>query len=78
MPMSRHAQSFSARARPPPPDSSSSIPKGSDTQVSSVDLTTVTEAQLDAIAAELNERLRQTLGWMTPSEKFSEFVAMAA
>jgi transposase, IS30 family len=44
----------------------------------SLDFGTVTEAQLDAIAAERNEPPRQTLGWMTPSEKFSEFVAAAA
>jgi transposase, IS30 family len=44
----------------------------------SLDFATVTARQLDAIAAELNERPRETLGWMTPSEKFSELVAMAA
>lgn len=44
----------------------------------SLDLGTITDARLDAIAAELNERPRETLGWMTPSEKFSELVAMAA
>jgi transposase, IS30 family len=44
----------------------------------SLDLSTVTDAQLDAIAAELNERPRETLGWMTPSEKYSELVATAA
>ena len=44
----------------------------------SLDLATVSPRQLDAIATELNERPRQTLGWMTPSEKFSELVAMAA
>jgi transposase, IS30 family len=44
----------------------------------SLDFSTVTDVQLNAIAAELNERPRQTLGWMTPSEKFSELVAMAA
>jgi transposase, IS30 family len=44
----------------------------------SLDVATVTARQLDAIAAELNERPRETLGWMTPSEKFSELVAMAA
>ena len=38
----------------------------------------VTDRELDAIAAELNERPRETLGSMTPSEKFSELVAMAA
>jgi IS30 family transposase len=43
-----------------------------------LDFATVTARQLDAIAAELNERPRETLGWMTPSEKFSELVAMAA
>ena len=43
-----------------------------------LDRSTVTEPQLDAIAAELNERPRQTLGRMTPSAKFSELVAMAA
>jgi transposase, IS30 family len=42
------------------------------------DFSTVTDTQLDAIAAELNERSRETLGWMTPSEKFSELVAAAA
>jgi transposase, IS30 family len=44
----------------------------------SLDFGTVTDTQLDAIAAELNERPRETLGWMTPSEKFSELVATAA
>ena len=44
----------------------------------SLDLSTVSDRQLDAIAAELNERPRETLGWMTPSEKFSELVATAA
>ena len=32
------------------------------------DLRTFTEADLDAIAANLNGRPRQTLGWMTPSQ----------
>jgi IS30 family transposase len=35
----------------------------------------LTEEELDAVAAELNERPRKTLGWMTPSEKFTELVA---
>jgi IS30 family transposase len=32
------------------------------------------QRQLDAVAAELNGRPRQTLGWMTPSQKFAEAV----
>ena len=37
-----------------------------------------TEAKLDAVARELNERPRQTLGWMSPSRKFAEVVASIA
>lgn len=40
-----------------------------------MDLLQVSQARLDAIADELNGRPRQTLGWMTPSGKFTEFVA---
>lgn len=39
-------------------------------------LSRFTAADLDAIAAQLNNRPRKTLGWMTPLEKFTEFVAM--
>ena len=46
------------------------FPKGAD-------LSGLSEDQLDAVADELNGRPRKTLGWMTPSEKFAEFVAMA-
>jgi len=45
------------------------FPKGSD-------LAPFTQATLDAIAAELNGRPRQTLGWVSPSEKFAEAVAL--
>jgi transposase, IS30 family len=38
----------------------------------------VTQDELDAVAAELNGRPRQTLGWWSPSEKFAEAVAMIA
>jgi IS30 family transposase len=43
-----------------------------------MDLSKITEAELDAVADELNGRPRETLGWMTPSEKFAELVATAA
>ena len=38
----------------------------------------VTQRRLDAVAAELNGRPRQTLGWLSPSQKFAEAVAMTA
>ena len=47
------------------------FPKGSDLSVH-------TAEQLDAVAAELNARPRQTLGWLTPSEAFARAVAMTA
>ena len=41
----------------------------------SVDLREVSQHELDAIAAELNGRPRQTLDWRSPSEAFAEAVA---
>ena len=37
----------------------------------------VSQAHLDAVAAELNGRPRKTLGWMTPAEKLAELTATA-
>jgi IS30 family transposase len=36
------------------------------------DLRAHTQADLDAVAAELNDRPRQTLGWLSPSEALDE------
>jgi len=41
----------------------------------SLDLSTVTLAQLEEVARELNDRPRQTLDWMKPCEVFSRTVA---
>jgi len=45
------------------------FPKGTDFKP-------ITQARLDAVAAELNGRPRQTLGWVPPSTKFAEAVAL--
>jgi IS30 family transposase len=45
------------------------FPKGTDLSVHS-------QEHLDAVAAELNGRPRQTLGWMKPSEALAKAVAM--
>jgi IS30 family transposase len=47
------------------------FPKGTD-------LSGYNQGRLDEIAAELNGRPRQTLGWRTPSEAFARAVAMTA
>jgi IS30 family transposase len=39
------------------------------------DLSRFTQRQMDSVARELNERPRQTLGWMTPSQRLAEVVA---
>ena len=44
----------------------------------SADLSQCTQRELDAIARSLNNRPRQTLGWMTPSQAFADAVASTA
>ncbi len=46
------------------------MPKG-------MDLSTLSNYQLNRIADELNTRPRETLGWMTPAQKFAQLVASA-
>jgi transposase, IS30 family len=43
------------------------FPKGTD-------FTRVSQGELDAVAAELNGRPRQTLGWRSPSEALDELL----
>jgi transposase, IS30 family len=43
-----------------------------------MDLRRVSSEHLDAVAAELNGRPRQTLGWKNPADAFAEAVAMSA
>jgi len=42
------------------------------------DLAAYSQAQLDRVAAELNGRPRQTLGWRSPAEAYATVVAMTA
>jgi IS30 family transposase len=56
------------------PGSSPSLQEFADPVVS--DLSGYSADQLDDVAAELNARPRQTLGWLTPSEAFARAVAM--
>jgi IS30 family transposase len=45
------------------------LPKG-------IDISGYSQQQLNAIARQLNERPRKTLGFQTPAERFSACVAM--
>lgn len=47
------------------------FPKGTD-------LSQVTQATCNAVAAQLNDRPRKTLGWKTPLESFTQLLAMTA
>ena len=47
------------------------LPKGTD-------LSVVSREELDAIQDSLNGRPRKTLGYLTPSEKLAEFLALTA
>jgi IS30 family transposase len=44
----------------------------------STDLSIYSQQHLDEVAAELNDRPRQRFGWMKPSEKLAELVALTA
>jgi len=45
------------------------LPKG-------IDISNYSQAQLNAVARQLNERPRKTLGFRTPAEMFSQTVAL--
>ena len=41
-----------------------------------VNFTKISQAELDAVADQLNRRPRQTLGWQTPAQKLNELLAL--
>ena len=43
-----------------------------------IDFSPYVQRDLDAVADELNDRPRQTLQWMKPSEAFDQLVALTA
>jgi IS30 family transposase len=45
------------------------LPKG-------IDISSYSQAKLNAVARQLNERPRKTLGFQTPAEMFSQTVAL--
>ncbi|MGZ5131849.1 MAG: IS30 family transposase, partial [Caldimonas sp.] len=40
-----------------------------------IDISSYSQAKLNAVARQLNERPRKTLGFQTPAERFSQTVA---
>ncbi len=47
------------------------LPKG-------IDISDISQAKLNAIARQLNERPRKTLGYQTPAEMFGQCVALTS
>jgi len=47
------------------------MPKG-------IDISSYSQAKLNAVARQLNERPRKTLGYQTPAQKFDETVALTS
>jgi IS30 family transposase len=47
------------------------MPKG-------IDISGYSQAKLNAVARQLNERPRKTLGYQTPAEMFSQIVALTS
>ena len=68
-PDAKQKRSRGARTRTPTACCATTSPKGTDFKP-------ITQARLDAVAAELTGRPRQTLGWVPPSTKFAEAVAL--